>query len=145
MKEISLPMTSLKSVKYKPGQHPNSRKNLRPFHPGENGNQHSGYSLTDQLRDSLRRPLVPPGPKAPAGEHIVYATLEGAKLREPKPLDIVWDRVEGKLIERREVIGDIRAVTIVVGSEDSKKLVEQLLAGERALPGGRFENRRREA
>ena len=109
MKEISPPVTSLKSVKYKPGQHPNSRKNLKPFPPGApgyNGNR-QGYSLTSALKESLKRPLVAPGDTAPAGEHIVYATLQGAKLREPKPLDIVWDRVEGTLVERHAILGKV--------------------------------------
>ena len=88
--------SSVEEKQYGRGEHPNSRKNLKPFLPGQNGNPHPGYPLKERLQDALRRKLQEPSADAPAGEHIVYATLIGAQLREPTPLREVWDRTEGK-------------------------------------------------
>ena len=79
------------------GKHPNSRANLIPFKPGQNGNPHPGYPLKERLQDLLRKPLKEPDKKAPAGEHVAYATLKGAIEREPTPFKEVWDRTEGKV------------------------------------------------
>lgn len=96
--------TPLKLKKYPPGQHPNSRKNLIPYPPGVSGNEGSGngYSLTAQLKHSLDRPRITPDKGAPARDHIVHAAIEGAIEREPTPFKEVWDRVEGKVIDRTD-------------------------------------------
>ncbi len=102
------------SRKYKRGENPKSLANLIPhqFPPGTNGNPHPGYPLAERLQDSLRKPLQKPAPDAPAGEHIVYSTLVGAKLREPTPFKEVWDRTEGKVIDTHEIKGVI-PITVV--------------------------------
>ncbi len=103
--QISRPM-KLKRV-----MHPNSLNNLKPYKPGENGHQ-GGYSLKERLMHSLDKPLVEPKPDACAGDHIVYSTLVGAKLREPTPFKEVWDRTEGKVIDTHEIKGVI-PITVV--------------------------------
>ena len=116
--------TSLKPVKYKPGQHPNSRSNLKPFPKGYNGNR-QGYSLTSRLKDSLNKPLKKPKEDAPVGEHIIYSTLEGALLREATPFKETWDRAEGRLQDIPPTnFQDNRSVTIIVQGEKTKELIE---------------------
>jgi len=99
---------SLKRVKYKRGENPNSRKNLQPFPKGSKGGlNRQGYSLTSALKDNLNKPLKQPDLDAPVRDHIVYATLQGALKREPTPFREVWDRSDGKLIDKQAVLGDI--------------------------------------
>ena len=111
------------SVVYKHGQHPNSRKNLKPFPPGVNGNPHPGHSLTLAIKDALRKPLKRPSEDAPVRDHIVYATLAGAINCEPTSAHLkeVWDRVEGKVPERHAIIGNI---LIEVVYRDKRRLTE---------------------
>jgi len=85
--------------KFKWGEHPNSRKNLKPFPPGTNGNPHPGCSLTLLLKDALVKELQKPSDKAPAHAHLIYSTLKGALKREAVPFKEVWDRVEGKVAQ----------------------------------------------
>ena len=99
---------SLERVKYKRGQHPNSRANLQMFPKGYNGDHsHNGYTLTSALKDSLHKPLRRPDLDAPVRDHIVFSTLQGALEREPTPFKEVWDRSEGKLIDKQAILGDI--------------------------------------
>ena len=124
---------SSKQKKYKPGQHPNSRANLRPipWKPGQSGNP-KGESLTSCLQRFIDKPLSPPLPDAPAKEQIVYATLEGAILREPTPFREVWDRLEGKVAEPEGPrYTDNRVINIIVSSEEAKRLTENV--GQRLL------------
>ncbi len=101
--------SSLEQVKkYPHGKHPNSIKNLKPFKPGENGiSPGQGYSLTSALKHSLDKPLKEPLEDAPVRDHIVFATLQGALERETTPLNTVWDRADGKLIDKHAVLGEI--------------------------------------
>ena len=101
---------SLERAKYKRGQHPNSRKNLQMFPKGSNGDHsHNGYTLTSALKDSLHKPLRRPDLDAPVRDHIIYATLKGAIACEPTSAHLkeVWDRSEGKLIDKQAFLGDI--------------------------------------
>ena len=119
--------TPSQPTKYGWGQHPNSRKNLRPFpSPGDLNRQ--GKSLTLRLREQLEKPLEPPPPDAPVREHIVYSTIEGALKREPTPFHEVWDRVEGRL-DRIQIAVDNRRLSIYVRDAETKELLSQL--GER--------------
>ena len=90
--------SSDKNLKYKPGQHPNSRKNLNPGYHGQNNGQ-NGYSLTSELKHALqdreRRKLL------------IASTIEGAIAREVTPFKEVWDRVEGKVPDKTAIMGDI--------------------------------------
>ncbi len=110
---------STKPLKYKPGQNPNSLKNLRAGNPPIDIGKH-GYSLTSALKDNLNKPLKVPDLDAPVRDHIVYATLQGALKREPTPLREVWDRSDGKLIDKQALIGDI---LIEVVYRDKKEVV----------------------
>ena len=124
----------------KRGLHPNSLANLRLtsapiWKPGQSGHP-QGESTTACLQRIAAKPLKKPDPTtAPAKEMLAYETIAGGIKGKPLQFKEAWDRLEGKLVERREFTGDMRAITIIVGGEDSKKLVEQLLSGERALPG----------
>ena len=113
-----------RSVKRK--MHPNSLANLNPpYKKGENG--HSGYPLKERLYHALDHPLKVPKPDAPAGEHIVYATLKGAISCEPSSAHLkeVWDRVEGKLQDvRAGNNGDNRVINFILSEGQSKSLIE---------------------
>lgn len=107
---------SLERVKYKPGKNPNSKKNLKPFHKGENGDHsHNGYTLTSALKDAL---LSKDKKKR---DELILSTIEGAILREPTPFKEVWDRVEGKLQGDQAVI-NFNEIKIVVVREAPKQL-----------------------
>jgi len=105
------------SMKYSRGEHPNSRKNLIMFPPGTNGNPHPGISLTMRLRDALRHPLKEPAPDAPAVEHLVYATIKGALECDPSSTHFkeVWDRVDGKVAEKRDVTFNGEGLSDILG------------------------------
>jgi len=92
------------------GLHPKSMANLElgKFPKGSNGDRsHSGYTLTSALKDSLHKPLRRPDLDAPVRDHIIFSTLQGALEREPTPFKEVWDRSEGKLIDKQAILGDI--------------------------------------
>ena len=97
--------------KYPAGRHPKSLANLRPYKPGENGHQVS-YPLKERLRHALDHPLKEPKPDAPAGDHLVYATLKAALEVVPVAFREAWDRVEGKLTDQAPV-RDINVVFII--------------------------------
>ena len=103
---------SLKPAKYSWGMHPNSRKNLKMFPKGYNGN-HQGSSLLSQLKTSLDKPLKKPSDDASVRDHLVYSTLAGAIKREPTPFKEVWDRVEGKVEGQDAIVRDINVVFII--------------------------------
>lgn len=87
--------SSLKVKKYPPGKHPNSRKNLITYPKGVSGNQGSGkgYSLTSELKHALNKETR---------TALIQSTIEGAIKREVTPFKEVWDRVEGKVIDRTD-------------------------------------------
>ena len=90
--------------------HPNSLANLKPpYKPGQNGNPKPGNSLKASLMNALGEPLRKPAPDAPARDHIVYATLKGAIDCEPTSAHLkeVWDRVEGKVLEKHAIVGEV--------------------------------------
>jgi len=125
-----------KPAKYPRGQHPNSRANLKPpYKPGENGHGRV-YPLKERLRHALDHPLKKPKDDAPAGEHIVYATLKGALNCEPTfaHLREVWDRVEGKLQDQTVAI-DNRQIHIHVDSPEGRGLVEGIAERTKMLRG----------
>jgi len=107
-----------KSLKVVRKTHPNSLAAIKPYQypKGVSGNAGSGngYSLTSELKHSLNKPLRQPGIDAPAREHLVFETIKGAMKREATPLNIVWDRVDGKLKDDSKVINfnDIKVVVV---------------------------------
>ena len=86
--------------------HPNSLANLIPYPKGVNGHQ-GGYSLAERLKHSLDKPLTKPKEDAPAGDHVVYSTLQGAIGLVPVALRETWDRTEGKVPDKHAFIGEI--------------------------------------
>ena len=102
--EVLRPMTFLKpkrrSKKYMPPLA--SLKNLIPYKPGENGHGRV-YPLKERLYHALDKPLKEPKADAPVGEHLVYKTLKGALDLVPAPFHETWDRVEGKVPDKRDV------------------------------------------
>jgi len=124
--------TSISRPKKKRTQiNPNSLANLIPYKKGENGHGRV-YPLKERLRHALDHPLTKPKDDAPAGEHIVYATLKGAIDLVPSPFHEVWDRVEGKVPgDNQVVLQDNRAINIIVSSDKAKELTEKI--GDRLL------------
>lgn len=103
-------------VKYKRGQSPNSQKNLKPFPKGSNGGLNKrGYSLTAALKHALTNDAK--------RRELVESTIAGAILREPAPFREVWDRVEGKVAERHQILGDIN-IEVVFEDRLGRVIVE---------------------
>ena len=124
-------------MKFKRGQHPNSRANLRPFpSPGDLNRQ--GKSLTLRLRESLDEPLAKPDASSSVREHLVYSTLEGALKREPTPFREVWDRVDGRLQDNPPQVQGVTVINILVRGEHMKEMLAKVAerTGE-LLPAGR--------
>ena len=117
-------------VKYKPGQHPNSKKNLVPFPKGHPATNIRGYSLTAALRDTLRDKKL--------RRKLIESTLEGALKREPTPFREVWDRVDGRLQDNPPQVQGVTVVNILVTGEHMKELLAKVAerTGE-LLPAGR--------
>jgi len=65
------------------------------------------------MKHALDKPLSKPDKKAPAGDHIVYATLQGAIDLVPVAVRETWDRVEGKVPDRHQVDANIRQISVV--------------------------------
>ncbi len=95
--------------------HPNAIKALEEnreatqWKPGESGNK-QGYSLKSRLDDAMGKPLTKPSDDAIVIDKLVYSTIEGALNREPTPFREVWDRTEGKVIEKHALLGSIDLV-----------------------------------
>ena len=124
--ETAIPQSSVKKVDGR-GKHPNSRKNLIPFHPGHQHNPHPGYPLKEKLQDMLRKPLKEPKDDAPAGDQLVYSTLKGAIDLVPVAFNQTWDRVEGKVPGDQPVANqDNRVVNIYVTSNKVKELMNKV-------------------
>lgn len=94
--------TASKTVRKHPNHtmHPNSLKNLIPYKPGQNGNPKPGNSLTAQLKNALvDNPEL--------AKQFIASTIQGAIKREPTPFRELWDRVDGKLVDKTAILGDI--------------------------------------
>lgn len=94
--EKSQESESLKVETYPNGRHPNSLKNLKPYPKGVSGNEGSGkgYSLTAELKHALK--------DLKKRKEFINSTIEGAIKREVTPFKEVWDRIEGKVVDRTD-------------------------------------------
>ena len=95
---------SVKPVKYGRGQNPNSRKNLRPHSPGQNGavNNPNGYSITARLKKLLEEEsdLIPPdaNPKDTNYRDQIARTMVTKSAKgDVAMVKELLDRVEGKV------------------------------------------------
>ena len=122
--------------KYPLGKHPNSLANLKPYKPGTNGHGRV-YPLKERLAHALDKPLTAPKENAPAGDHVVYATLKGAIDLVPVGVRETWDRVEGKVPDKTAIIGDI-LIEVVFRDINSGKTKDDNPSGSPypALPPG---------
>lgn len=97
---------------------PKSLANLNPpYQPGTNGHGRV-YPLKERLQHALDKPLTKPKDDAPAGDYVVYATLKGAIDLVPIAVRETWDRVEGKVLEKHAIVGDI-LIEVVYGNRYS--------------------------
>ena len=96
---ITNAISASRPEKYPLGKHPNSLANLKPYKPGTNGHGRV-YPLKERLAHALDKPLTAPKENAPAGDHVVYATLKGAIDLVPVAVRETWDRVEGKVPDK---------------------------------------------
>ena len=111
-----------KLLKYKRGENPNSRKNLKSGYHGQ-GNGQNGYSLTSELKHMLQDKEL--------RQKLVESTIRGAIKREVTPFKEVWDRVEGKVSgDQPPVQNDNRVLNIIVLDRHTAELISQM--GERA-------------
>lgn len=129
--EICRPMIEKKRVKHRSHRmNPNSLANLKPYLPGTNGHGRV-YPLKERLRHALDHPLVVPKADAPAGDHLVYATLKGAIDLVPPAFHEAWDRTEGKVRDDTpQGFQDNRQYNILVVNDEAKQRIERLLAGK---------------
>lgn len=128
-----MPLNNIPSaqVRYPPGRHPNSLKNLKPFPPGTNGytiHQNKGMSLTARLRHLLDEEEADLASKVTRAQRLAYSTIEGAILREPVPFREVWDRVEGKVADRHEMNIIEKVMNIVFVLPSGTKVTPKELA-----------------
>ena len=107
--------TSLDPVKYKPGQHPNSRKNLKVGGIETHGYGNlQGYSLTSDLKRSLHEeaefisPTARPQKDKLWREQIKRAILTKSAQGDVGMIKELLDRIEGKVPEQHAILGDIR-------------------------------------
>lgn len=122
-KTVSIPKTR----RGHPQTNPNSLANLIPYKPGTNGHGRV-YPLKLRLQHALDHPLVAPKDDAPAGDHIVYATLKGAKDLVPVAFRETWDRVEGKVLgDQPQGNPDNRSVTFVFVLPNGNKVTPKSL------------------
>ena len=106
---------------------PRSLSNLKPpYKPGENGHGRV-YPLKERLRHALDHPLKEPPPDAPAGDHLVYATLKAALEIVPVAFRETWDRTEGKVPEKHAVLGKV--IFEVVHVEKEKDYLDEVSNG----------------
>lgn len=123
--------TSGEPLKIQHGKHPNTLANLvkgraKIAEMRSNGEltNSEGYSLTSALKYSLSKPVSQPALDAPARDHVVYQTIQGALKREPTPFKEVWDRVDGRLDNLPQGITDNRVINFIISGEQGKELIE---------------------
>jgi len=121
-KELIKPKRRHKS--YMPSE--KSLANLKPFKPGENGQ--NGWSLKSELKCALNRPLKEPGEDATARERVVYSTIKGAISCEPSSAHLreLWDRVEGPVKDTHVENQDNRVLNVIVLNTETKDLIGKL-------------------
>jgi len=123
--------------------HPNSLANLKPpYKPGENGHGRV-YPLKERLRHALDHPLKEPPPNAPAGDHLVYATLKAALEVVPIAFRETWDRVEGSIEKTTPTVAiDNRQIHIHVPDQHTAELLSRIterIRGTDAIEQGQDE------
>jgi len=105
---MSTKQISVKIAKDGRKMNPNSLRNLKPPYPkGVSGNANSGngYSLTSELKHTLRNREL--------RKQIVASAIEGAILREPAPFKEVWERVDGKVPENTLPLRNLNIVFVI--------------------------------
>ena len=129
---------------YAGGYHPKSLANLaigraKLIEKRKNGEltNPEGYSLTSRLKQSLTKPLRKPLPDAPAGDLLVYATLKAAIATKAIPFLETWNRNEGKVSDKTQLLGDI-LIEVVFRDINSGKASDNNPSGTPypALPPG---------
>ena len=110
---------SVASPKYAPGQHPNSRKNLKPpWKPGENIPNKNGNSLSLDLRRALdeEAEFISPTarPKDLLWRHqMKRAILVGCARGEVPMINTFLDRTEGKVPGDQPPAANINVVFVI--------------------------------
>ena len=121
-------------VKYAPGQHPNSRKNLKPIQKGEtrnpNGRPRNELSLTNCARQKLSEPCPYAAGKTWL-EYLVDRWLAHA-VDNPAYFKELMERLEGKVVQPiGGENGQPVKVEIIVDNESARNLTKSILKGER--------------
>lgn len=99
------------------GQNPNSKKNLKPFEPGQSGNPAGTKPGTIHLATILKRKLAENNGEG--AEELIDAMLENAKKGLSTPLNIDFDRVDGPVVQKHE-FGPITVEVIKFGDAENK-------------------------
>ena len=117
---------STEPLKYKRGQHPNSRKNLRPGYPPTDTN-HNGYSLTSEIKHQLQRESEFISPHARPKDKLWREQIAREILVKSAQGDVgmvkeLLDRTEGKVAEKHAIVADINVVFVIgKGYQDATK------------------------
>ncbi len=88
--------------------HPNSKKNLNLFEPGNNkgGRKKGSISLAKILSDMLEKKITKnTGEKITIKEAVVLAHLKKAMSGDIPAIKEVYDRTDGKIISKTEITG----------------------------------------
>ena len=115
----SIKETSQKQEKYEHGKHPNSRKNLIPYKPGENGvRPGQGYSVTSEVKQLLR--------KEHTRKEIAQTMIDESKDGNVPMLKELLDRTEGKVPGDQPLAQNVNVVFIIgKGYKDIPQLEEE--------------------
>ncbi len=123
------------------GSHPNSRKNLKPFPKGVNGNPNPvGYSVSHRLKKMLQElsDFIPPNANPNDKvyrDQIARAILIKSAQGDVSMIHELLDRTEGKVPDPGKGQGEVNntQINIIVSNDKARELTEQV--AQRLLNG----------
>ena len=123
--------TPLELVKYPPGKHPNSAKNLKPFKKGTRSvsTNPEGYSITSRVKDLLKEKssLIPPNAdpndlcyRDQIARQIVTKAAQG----DTPMVKELWDRTDGKVAGDGDKGNTYNDIKVLIVREKPRELIE---------------------
>jgi len=117
------------------GKHPSSLKNLEKgqFRKGQSGNPKGRPPKETCITSILQGKLGQPCDKDTSKTWAEWIALRALELAGENPAYYreLLDRVEGKVLQRQDVTTSATHVSVLVQNEETKDMVERVLAGER--------------
>lgn len=122
-------------ARYKPGMHPNSRRNLRPFQPGNKFGK--GRPTNEQCITNIVRKLLPATCEADKQKRtwmeVLAMALMTNAVKSPAFMGQLLDRIEGKVplaLTGAEGESLQANITFRVKSKAEQKLAEEIAEGK---------------